>query len=604
MSLPFGQSAAVKLRDYQSEALGAILAAKDRGVRRGLVVMPTGTGKSTVLASNIGAFADEDPIFTALVVAHRIEIIDQLAGAIEHICPHLKVDIHVGGHKASKHAQVVVGGVQALGMPGAPPEILTQLAPSLVIVDEAHHAAADSYQRVFQRTGCYDPFGPVLTGYTATDHRLDGLTLTGDKCVFEEVVYRYPLRKALSDGWLVDAQGYKIDLDLNLDKVKETAGDYNEGQLERAMNTEPVNEAAFKGWEEIGGRKLRTIVFCVTVDHAQTVAEVFREHGVKAETVWGDMGKEARKETLRKFACGEIDVVTNCQILTEGADIPAASCVLMLRPTKSWSLYVQMVGRGLRPLPGVVDKHSEPLFRCSAIAESAKPRCVVIDVVDNAVCHSIANKPDDGKSPSLNGMFGLPSTLDTEGATVSEALVEYEELDEMTQAAVRQRPTKFTGLKAKVQQFQMLAALDEASEAKEAETSFYWLKTGDLAYIAGCGWAMGEVNRTATIVGDFVGNWVLRLKSTNASGQVLRDEERHLPRNLAAAFIEAEHVITREFHGVARFAHKAATWRTGVATAMQLQALRAYGVPEDILQTLDRSKASLMITRLRAQEGR
>ncbi|RYG16190.1 DEAD/DEAH box helicase, partial [bacterium] len=389
------------------------------------------------------------------VIAHRIELLEQSAKTIERICPHLKVDIQGGGHKASKHAQVVVGGVQSLGMPGAAPEILTQLAPSLVIVDEAHHASADTYQRIFQRTGCYDPLGPMLVGYTATDHRLDGQSLSGDQCVFEEVAYRYPLRKALADGWLVDVQGYKVDLDINLDKIKKTAGDYNESALERVMNTEPVNEAAFKGWEEIGGRNLKTIVFCVTIDHAKDVAEIFRDHGVKAEAIWGDMGSEARAETLRKFAGGEIDVVTNCQILTEGTDIPTASCILMLRPTKSWSLYVQMVGRGLRPLPGVADAHSEPLFRCSAIARSAKPKCVVIDVVDNSVAHRLSGKPDDGSTPSLNEMFGLPSTLDTEGATISEALDVFEDLDEAVQASTRQRPTKFTGIKAKVAQFQM-----------------------------------------------------------------------------------------------------------------------------------------------------
>ena len=168
---------------------------------------------------------------------------------------------------------------------------------SIVVVDEAHHAVAPSYRRIFDHFGLFAPGGPrYLVGFTATPRRGDKQGL-GE--IFEEVCYARDLREMMLT--------YR---------------------------------------ELADGR--RTIIFCVDVAHAQAVHQAFVVAGIRAEAIWGDLPKDERRAVLARFSVGEIHVLTNCNLLTEGFDEPHVDCVIMARPTRSKLLYAQMVGRGTR----------------------------------------------------------------------------------------------------------------------------------------------------------------------------------------------------------------------------------------------------------------
>lgn len=581
----------ILLRPYQEEAKAAVLAAFDGGINRPLVVMPTGTGKTTLFGALIGSMAEYDPGFTAMVLAHREELIDQAARRIDGMCPGLGVGIERADEVCDYGNRCAIASVQTVG--SARTSRLDWLSPSLIVTDEAHHAVATTYQTIYSRFGVYDDGGPYHLGVTATDHRLDNMALhSKDGATFQRVVYRYSLSRAIRDGWLADLRGFKVEADINLSKVKTVAGDYNEKQLNKAVNTDAINELALSAWDQHAADR-RTIVFCVTVDHAQNVAEVFRMKGVKAACIHGNMPSSEREATIAAFRSGELQVLTNVNIATEGFDVPEAACILLLRPTKSWTLYTQMVGRGLRPLAHALLGCETPSDRRAAIAVSEKADCVVIDLVDMASEHKLGVTPEQGDGvPNLSALVGLPPLLDLEGSTIGEAVELFEELPADVQAGARRGPITLRDLQAKTSQIKLITEINPAEEAREA--NLYWLKTGDATYQVFCG-RFHDGERNAIIEGDLLGTWKLTLIAPQAR------KEFDLPDSLPDAFREAEEIINKRILGAARYAGKGASWRQGPMTRAQLVTLQRLGASDEAVKLIrNRGDASAMIDRLQA----
>jgi superfamily II DNA or RNA helicase len=584
----------------EGEYFGFTLAGPDR---RFVLGDFTVTHNTCIMNAIIRDEAKDDLGFSALAIAHRKELLEQIRGTAEWINPNLPCSIHSGEIKAERGSQIVAASVQSVGQPYS--EALSWLGPNLVICDESHHAAADSYQRVFTRFGCYDDVGASLLGVTATPHRLDNKALVGDasKAIFEEIVFRYDIVAAIKDGFLVDLKGYRAAVDIDLTKVKTRAGDYIQSQLEDVMNVDPVNHLAYESWcNAAGGRQ--TIIFCSGVDHAKAVAEVFNEKGVKAAAVYGDMPMHERISAINAFRDGQIKVLTNMDILTEGFDARECGCVILLRPTKSWSLFTQMVGRGLRTLPGVIDGiEFEPSEqRRSAIQGSRKPDCVVIDIVGLTGAHQVNERKNGDGEPSLNALVGLPEGLDLEGKTVVEALEAFEELPEIVKAAAaRKRKLNFSELTAVLSQVEMLSEIESPEEA--CDSDLYWLKTGDLSYRLDCGSDRPEegeaygVARSATLQGDILGNWQLLLKSKH------RNETHDMPDDLQQAFMVADGIIRKTFYGVANLASKKAAWRLGEPTPPQRQFLQAKGIDPAVVAQLTKGSASAMIGLIKGREA-
>lgn len=573
---------AVVLRPYQEKAAGAVLEALDRGVTRAGVVMPTGCGKTTVFGAVIGEFStlhgDE---FAGLVLAHRIELLEQASGRIFSQNPNLLVSIESGSQHAVEGADVVVAGVQSIGRENS--SRLSWLKPSLMVIDEMHHAPAASYQIVMRRFGSYE--GSCFTlGVTATDHRMDNKPLSGGRqAIFEEIVFRYSIRDAIKDGWLCDLRGYRVKTDVDLTQVKTVAGEYHQGQLADAVNTNARNSAACKHWAEIASDR-RTIVFCVDVQHAKDAAKAFRDRGVAAEHVDGGMKQDERESVIRRFRHGETQVLTNVEIATEGFDCPEIACVLLLRPTKSWTLFTQMVGRGLRLNEGKRD-------------------CIVVDFVDNTEQHKVGVSPESNDRPGIAGLVGLPAQMDLQGHTLIEAVELFEIASAPKRGKLFMRECSFEDLATGIHEVDLLEEL-ETPESILKVSRLAWMKVGDGVFYLNCGSARdaSERDRYARITVDQLGNCIIQAGSST----------RKLPEvkagdDIEGAFKAADGLVQKVWPDCLGVVAAKAKWRDRTATPAQLNYMRKLGVPSEyITSEITTGQASRLITvyQQRVKSGR
>lgn len=334
-----------ELRPYQLEAVAAVHEAWGRDLRRPAVVLPTGTGKSTVIAQ-IAVDARARGLRVAML-AHRGELLGQMADSVLAVDPHgPRPGIVQAGLDESTEA-IIAGSFQTLVNAERRHRIGRR---DIILVDEAHHAPAETYTAVMRDLGAFDPDSGVFTaGFTATMSRTDG----GLGGVWDEVVFERDIRWALENGFLVRPHGLTVVLPgLDLSKIRTVAGDYANGELAEAMaaSVESTVDAYVR---YASGRS--TIVFAAGVDHADALAEALCFRGVRADAVLGSMDTAAREDVYRRFRDGTLDAMVTVQVLTEGADFPRCDAVVLARPTKSQTLYAQMVGRALRTYPGKTD---------------------------------------------------------------------------------------------------------------------------------------------------------------------------------------------------------------------------------------------------------
>jgi superfamily II DNA or RNA helicase len=374
----------VTLRPYQREAIDAVLAARRRGVRRMLVCLPTGAGK-TVIFSRLAELAQRQ----VLVLAHREELLRQARDKIAQALGNQEiVAIERGTERAAAHAKVLVCSIRSLRE-----ERLTQVLRGrnvgLVVYDECHHAAADDNLRVLRQLGVFDrDYAGTLLGFTATTARGDGKGLDQ---IFEQIVYSRALPELIDDGYLSKLRGFRIRTSADLTRLSSTGLDFVDEELAEAVDIEERNALVARSIQELA-RDRRTIAFCVTVNHARNLARSLNVLGVPAGIVHGAMPADERARALAEFRAGTLQVMCNVAVLTEGFDDPGVSCVAMARPTRSEGMYAQCVGRGTRLHPGKND-------------------CLILDFVDVSQLSLC----------SLPSLFGVPRDLDLRGEDVSAA---------------------------------------------------------------------------------------------------------------------------------------------------------------------------------------
>lgn len=370
-----------KTRPYQNDAIA--------GCREALkynpscvCVLPTGTGKTTVAST----LMNEWPGGNCLFLAHTRELVDQAAArlAAELGYPPV-VEMGLRGGDTGLFYQggmVVVGSVQSMVTD-------RRLAKydrhpfDLIVVDECHRATARSYRKVVDHFVKLNPSCKVV-GLTATPNRADGVALG---LVFEAVGYAMDIPDAIDGGWLVPVLQRSVvvsSVEITGPSRTNELGekDYTDAAVESVMMDEQALEATAKPLvHEAAGRQ--TIVFCATVRHAHELAAVIDRYAPgSAAAVDGETPPEQRADLIAKFRSGQIQFLCNAQLFVEGFDAPACSCVAVARPTKSTGRYTQMVGRGLRPLPGVVDFDGDAQDRKLAIMTSDKPDALVLDFVN------------------------------------------------------------------------------------------------------------------------------------------------------------------------------------------------------------------------------
>lgn len=581
-------TAAPTLRPYQTEALDSLVHALGQGHRRVLQKAPTGTGKTVTFAAmlkwpGIVAWLDQFPKLERrmLVIAHREELLDQAADKIQTANPELLVCVEQADRVASRYADVVVASIQTLSSSKYRrlKRLMGMMTFRIVIVDEAHHAAAQTYRTTLTHLGFlppadasegeemeaatfeevgemekalagWDAFAPkdrLLVGVTATPNRSDAIGLG---CVFQSIAFSYDLKNAIDDKWLVPIVPWVIETRHSLDAVRTTHGDFNQKDLATAVNTVPRNALAVKAWHEHAkGRP--TLAFTVDVEHAVSLARVFSDSGARAVALSGQTPRFERHDILRQFMAGDLDVICNCMVLTEGTDLPRASCILHAKPTKSATLYEQMTGRGLR------------LFK-------DKDDCIVLDVVDVARKHSLQNAAS---------LYGLPTGLLVSGVALDRAEADLEALrlahpnvDFDAQLLGGSLTLAQLGAVASTFNIWEVPALGTFGEGR----TLNWIKNGERYRLQ---YPLAEGTESIVVAPDLLGHWdvsaTLRPKGSlavpnPAVRQFTVASQLKTAEDAAAA---AEAFVMRERSGVMRLKDKDAPWRLKPASTKQLELL-------------------------------
>jgi superfamily II DNA or RNA helicase len=345
------------LRPYQNQLANDIRAAFGSGANRPLAVSPTGSGK-TVLFSYITSQVLKRGS-RVIIVAHRREILDQISATLKRVgVPH-------GFIQAGKSASIqpaMVASIQTLAR-----RLDTVPAPDLVIIDEAHHSVSKSYVQMFAAW----PTAKFI-GVTATPERLDG---KGLGAMFDRMVMGPSVQWLIDNGFLAQPVYYAPREVVDLSQVHTVAGDFDRSEAEEIVDTPRITGDAVTHYVRFCNRQ-RAVAFCISVAHAQHVADTFNSCGIPSASIDGTLDPEVRKQRVEDLTAGKILVLTSCELISEGFDLPAVNAAILLRPTHSLSMHLQQVGRALRPYPG-------------------KTNAIILDHVGNCLRHGLAEQERD-----------------------------------------------------------------------------------------------------------------------------------------------------------------------------------------------------------------
>ena len=326
----------MELRAYQLEALRAVLR-EWRTVKRTLLVLPTGTGKTIVFSHLAKRLTDAGK--RVLILAHREELIDQAIDKL-YRATGIFASKEMAKYQANRGAGVVVGSVQTLA--GARLESWPADHFDVIIVDEAHHTVAETYMAIIERFST-----ARVLGVTATPDRGDEVGL---KKAYDSIAYQYRLGKAIKEGYLSKVKALTIPLEIEMKTVKIQAGDFSAREAGAVLDPylEQIADAM-----DIYCRQRKTVVFLPLIATSQRLAAMLAARGARVAEINGK--SPDRREILQDFSAGKYHVLCNSMLLTEGWDEPSVDCIVCLRPTKIRALYAQIVGRGMRLHPGKSD---------------------------------------------------------------------------------------------------------------------------------------------------------------------------------------------------------------------------------------------------------
>lgn len=351
---------AFAIRGYQSDLIEQARDAIRRGSRSPLLVLPTGGGKTAISADVMGSAARRGR--KSVFVVHRRELVIQTSRTFDKVG--IEHGIIAAGFRPSPHASVQIASIQTLARRALP------WSPDMLVFDEAHHVASETWDQLFAKHP-----RAVRLGVTATPMRLDGRGL-GDW--FDEMIEGPTVRWLIEQGYL---SNYKIFAPSTPDMsgVKTRAGDWATSEVANRMDRPAITGDAIEHYRKLCDGA-RAIVFATNIEHSQHIVEQFRAAGYPAAHLDGKTDRAVRDATLAEFASGKIRILSNVDLFGEGFDVPAIEAVILLRPTQSTGLYLQQVGRGLRPAEG-------------------KKHAIILDHAGNALRHGM---PDEIREWNLD----------------------------------------------------------------------------------------------------------------------------------------------------------------------------------------------------------
>lgn len=373
----------LQLRDYQRDAVDSIFEYWSKNNGSPLVVVPTGGGKALLISTFVKELLRDYSDMRILCVTHVKELIVQNAKELLGIWPQAPIGFYSASvGRKDAHAQVIFGGVQTIY------NKVDRIGHiDLVLVDESHlmpRKSETQYGKLISGLRAINP-DMKLVGFTATPFRLgEGLLTEGEDALFDAIAYEKPVGELIDDGYLCRPVSKGMDAAYDLTGVGKLGGDYKQNALQNAVDKSDVNSAVCDEIVKYGRDRKAWLLFCSGVEHAYHMRDELRSRGISCETVCGDTPSAERDRILEDFKAGRIQAVTNNSVMTTGVNVPRIDLLALCRPTLSASLYIQMVGRGLRLYPG-------------------KDNCLVLDFAGNVKKHGPIDSVDPGRAHSGTG---------------------------------------------------------------------------------------------------------------------------------------------------------------------------------------------------------
>ncbi|KAI9100521.1 P-loop containing nucleoside triphosphate hydrolase protein [Phlyctochytrium arcticum] len=508
-----------------------------------------------------------------LILAHRTELLQQALNAIERHNPILKVGLEEANKYADDDCDVVIASVPTIGRTAGQKLVsrLTRFDPATfkaIIVGElipvffhhklevnAHHAAASTYQRIFEHFGTDKPESDILLwGCSATVRRHDGLGL---EVAFDKIVFHKSITEMIEEKWLCDMRIRSITTKVSLEGVPTRCGDFALAPLARQLNT-PIQKENRKS----------ILIFAINVEHLTTLADLLQRRGIRADALHGGTKPAQRKMLIDSFRNQELPVLVNCGIMTEGVDVPRIDCIIMARPTQSSALLQQMLGRGLR-------QHKD------------KNDCLVIDLTD------MMKKPE--KLVNVPVLLGLNRDFDLQGQPVSrlleltrdrpdlkEGAKNFEQMADLSKNSAKdlkegaknvEEIADLSKYPAKVKVFTRdydypfaVASIKADNERMADFTRLAWVRTGKEE----C--ALTLPDRGTVVIEPHEGLYVVNLRSKTTKGNIRTRKKRILQHDDFEYAVRAADTWIK-IEGLFSMAKRDARWRLGPATTSQISLL-------------------------------
>lgn len=451
----------IRLRDYQEECIADLERRFSAGARRVPSVLATGLGKTVIFSALVERWISLNPTKRVLILAHTDELVLQAASQLKKANPTRRIGV-VKAERNEVTGHVVVASVQTLRSRRRRAQIRNV---GLIIVDECHHATAATYRAVLKHFGALPPElgeeqdfaryadeSVIVAGFTATLARGDKQKLSD---VWEDCTFKRGISFGIRRGYLLDVRGRRIVVpELDLTNVKKSGGDYADSSLAEELTRSLAPETVARDYKKYAADR-KGLCFVPTVQSAEDFAAAFRTEGIPTDVVSGKLGKLERRLILKRLREGDLQVVVNCAVLTEGFDDPTISCVVIARPTRSAPLYQQMVGRGLRP--------------DLSLPASERGDCLVLDVVGASRAHD------------------LRSLVDLSEAEIREEIAEDEELSLLEMEEAELNAEEESAGQEGIQE-ELYSGVTEAVEFDPLgrTTIGAWLQTGGGTYFLPC----------------------------------------------------------------------------------------------------------------------
>ena len=374
------------LRPYQKIAVddASIALTKHKNT---IVVAPTGAGKTIMLSALVGKRYKQGK--KILILQHRDELVRQNRTKFSKVNPKITTSV-VDGSEKDWSGETIFSMVQTLSRPN---NLENMCDFDMVVVDESHHAIAETYTRIIDRVKEANNSVEIV-GFTATPNRGDR---KGLRSIFNNCSHQIEITTLIREGFLVPPKTFVVDVGVRqeLENVRKTISDFDMGEVERIMNKRAINERIVQEWQEKAIDR-KTVVFCSTIIHAQDVCDEYRRANIRAELLTGDTPSDERQKILHDLEHGDVQVVVNVAVLTEGFDAPPVSCIVLTRPCSYKSTMVQMIGRGLR----TIDPEEHPGI--------IKRDCIVLDFGTSVLTHGSLDETVDLEGSEARGTGAAP----------------------------------------------------------------------------------------------------------------------------------------------------------------------------------------------------